>query len=151
MPLNDHAPYEEAVKSTQDPKSDSPSRLLILGATWGGVNVTAELQGAPFRPFESITLNMHTIHTNLLPDPSIGTIKTLTTPSVLGELAQFFRRERGQIRTTSEFFKTDPWVGHKKSWTVYFRLGGLGEAVDEERVRCVTGMEAGALEVPWMF
>ena len=215
--LGPSPPYEETVQSAR--RHDGPSRLHVLGATWGGVDVTAEIQGIvtldTAGKFETMTLNMHTMHTTLLPDPAIGVIKTLTvlyqydgddsemqllnatqfapqikiqitptahleevkylpkffirlneawmnygqteiiavlygtgriqTPSVLDELAQFFEGRRGQIRTTSNFFRTDPWVGMPKSWTVYFRV--LNSATP--RVRCVTGMQNGALEVPW--
>ncbi|KAK0627382.1 hypothetical protein B0T14DRAFT_403755, partial [Immersiella caudata] len=201
-----------------------PSRLHILGATWGGVNVTSDIQGLievdKSSQFERLKLNMHTIHTNLLPDPEITVIKTLTilyhydsgdlqilnasqfapqihikitpaahidqgkgiaralfpkfittlsgspwrsasengrveilavlygtgriqTPAVLEDLASFFEGRRGQIRTTTAFFRTDPWPGVRKSWTVYFRFVGSGV------VQCVTGMEDRALEVPW--
>ncbi|KAL2134819.1 hypothetical protein VTI74DRAFT_10715 [Chaetomium olivicolor] len=219
--LGPSPPYEEAIRSTRRP--DGPSRLRIFGATWGGIDVTAEIQGMVTLDrsdkFETVTLNMHTIHTALLPDPAVNVIKTLTvlyqydddqdpemrllnatqfapqinvcitptahlekaecfpsfftslngatwrdadgqveiiavlygteriqTPSVLDELAQFFKGRRGQIRTTSSFFRTDPWLGVSKSWTVYFRL--LNSATPT-RVRCVTGMQDGALEVPW--
>ncbi|KAK0641393.1 hypothetical protein B0T16DRAFT_300684, partial [Cercophora newfieldiana] len=200
-----------------------PPRLHVLGATWGGINVTSDIQGLveidPFtKNFERLKFNMHTIHTQLLPDPAISVIKTLTvlyrydneelrimnatqfapqinvrvtptahldqeeglaktlypkffstlsnapwrspsgrveiiaalygtgriqTPSVLEELGEFFEGRRGQIRTTTGFFRTDPWPGMRKSWTVYFRFAGSG------LVQCVTGMEDGALEVPW--
>ncbi|KAK0610379.1 hypothetical protein B0T17DRAFT_466405, partial [Bombardia bombarda] len=200
-----------------------PARLRILGATWGGIIVTAELQGMiTVETFEALTLNMHTIHTKLLPDPAIGTIKTLVvlyqyddgdgemrllnatqfaphitvkitptahldeeakvlfdpvggdgveggqggggqqqveivavlygtgriqTPSVLEELIGYFEGRRGQIRLTDGFFRTNTWVGVKKSWTVFFRLRGVAGVSD--KVRCVTGVENGALEVPW--
>ncbi|KAK0625528.1 hypothetical protein B0T17DRAFT_492307 [Bombardia bombarda] len=67
----------------------------------------------------------------------------IETPSVLQELANFFDGRRGQIRMTNAFFKADPWPNHKKSWAVYFRF------IDSKRIQCVTGMEDGALEVPW--
>lgn len=62
---------------------------------------------------------------------------------VLETLCNFFEGERGQIRMTNSFFKADTWPDHHKSWTVYFRFEGSG------RVQVVTGMENGALEVPW--
>ncbi|KAK0713959.1 hypothetical protein B0T26DRAFT_649624 [Lasiosphaeria miniovina] len=67
----------------------------------------------------------------------------IETPSVLNELARFFEGRRGQIRMTNAFFKADPWPNHRKSWTVYFRF------LDSKKIQCVTGMEDGALEVPW--
>ena len=216
--LDPSPPYEEALRSTDT--DEGPSILRIIGATWGGVNITAEIQGLvtidPSGKFETVNLNMHTIHTSLLPDPAVGVIKTLSilyeysggncgmrllnatqfapqitiqitptahleenksvpdffidlkdaawrnegqieiiallygtsrieTPSVLEEFARFFEGRRGQIRTTSSFFRRDPWFGVRKSWTVYFRL----LSSRNPRVRCVTGMEDGALEVPW--
>jgi hypothetical protein len=67
----------------------------------------------------------------------------IETPSVLVELARFFDGLRGQIRMTNNFFKGDPWYNNRKTWEVYFRFG------DSERVQVVTGVEDGALEVPW--
>ncbi|KAJ7033594.1 hypothetical protein C8F04DRAFT_1104407 [Mycena alexandri] len=67
----------------------------------------------------------------------------IETPSVLAELARFFDGLRGQIRMTNNFFKCDPWYNNKKTWAVYFRFAG------SERVQVVTGVEDGALEVPW--
>ncbi|KAJ7858060.1 hypothetical protein B0H14DRAFT_3085140 [Mycena olivaceomarginata] len=67
------------------------------------------------------------------------------TPSVLAELARFFNGEHGQIRMTNNFFKCDPWYNTKKTWVVYFRFAGH----DSEKVQVVTGVEDGALEVPW--
>ncbi|KAJ7762278.1 hypothetical protein B0H14DRAFT_3510848 [Mycena olivaceomarginata] len=69
----------------------------------------------------------------------------IETPSVLAELARLFNGERGQIRMTNNFFKCDPWYNTKKTWVVYFRFAGH----DSERVQVVTGVEDGALEVPW--
>lgn len=75
--------------------------------------------------------------------------KRIEKPSVLRRLSLFFEGDDGghrkQIRMTSSFFKGDTWVGHKKSWTVYFRF--VGEKAG--RVQVVTGLEDGALEVPW--
>ncbi|KAJ7250148.1 hypothetical protein B0H12DRAFT_1072156 [Mycena haematopus] len=67
----------------------------------------------------------------------------IQTPTVLAELAKYFEGQRGQIRMTNAFFRCDPWINHKKTWTVYFRFPG------SERVQVVTGIEDGALEVPW--
>ncbi|KAK3949607.1 hypothetical protein QBC32DRAFT_348671 [Pseudoneurospora amorphoporcata] len=67
----------------------------------------------------------------------------IETPSVLQELAKFFEGRRGQIRMTNAFWKKDTWPGVRKSWTVYFRFA------DSKRIQVVTGMEDGALEVPW--
>ncbi|KAM7211596.1 hypothetical protein V8F06_013013 [Rhypophila decipiens] len=69
--------------------------------------------------------------------------KRIETPSVLDELSKFFEGMRGQIRMTNSFFKADTWPGHKKSWTVYFRF------TQSKRIQCVTGLEDGALELPW--
>ncbi|KAJ6603573.1 hypothetical protein DFH09DRAFT_899093 [Mycena vulgaris] len=69
--------------------------------------------------------------------------RRIETPSVLVELARFFVGLRGQIRMTNNFFKCDPWYNNKKTWAVYFRFA------DSERVQVVTGVEDGALEVPW--
>ncbi|KHE85675.1 hypothetical protein GE21DRAFT_1284063 [Neurospora crassa] len=67
----------------------------------------------------------------------------IETPWVLQELAKFFEGRRGQIRMTNAFWKKDTWPGVRKSWTVYFRF------TDSKRIQVVTGMEDGALEVPW--
>ncbi|KAK1755473.1 hypothetical protein QBC47DRAFT_300683 [Echria macrotheca] len=94
-PLSEHPlsppPYTESATSTTYPISDtfpnpvlvpSTPRLQILAATWGGVNVTPEIRGMirpdKFGSYEKIKLNMHTLHTSLLPDPAAGVIKTLT-------------------------------------------------------------------------
>ncbi|KUI56936.1 hypothetical protein VP1G_04259 [Cytospora mali] len=67
----------------------------------------------------------------------------IDTPKVLKELSRFFEGRRGQIRMTNSFFKVDTWPGERKSWVVYFRFVG------SPRIQVVTGMEDGALEVPW--
>ena len=72
-----------------------------------------------------------------------GPGRRIQRPSVLQELAKFFEGRRGQMRMTNDFFGADTLPGHKKWWTVYFRFAG------SPRVQCVTGMEGGALEVPW--
>ncbi|KAK4449783.1 hypothetical protein QBC34DRAFT_83284 [Podospora aff. communis PSN243] len=222
--LDPSPPYTESAVPPQSSAPTGPSRLHILGATWGGINVTSDIQGLievdKSSQFQRLKLNMHIIHTQLLPDPEITIIKTLTilyqydggdlhvlnasqfapqinvkitptahldqstgirqalfpkfittlsgnpwrsasgngrveilavlygtgriqTPDVLEDLASFFEGRRGQIRTTTEFFRTDPWPGHRKSWTVYFRFVGSG------LVQCVSGMENRALELPW--
>lgn len=69
--------------------------------------------------------------------------RRIETPSVLEELSKFFEGRRGQIRMTNSFFKADTWPNHKKSWTVYFRF------TQSKRIQCVTGLEDGALELPW--
>lgn len=221
-------PYSE---SANPPPPPGPSRLHILGATWGGITVTPEVRAMitldKTSPFERLKLNMHTLHTLLLPDPAPATIKTLvilyhydtnnttvhllnatqfapqinvtitptahldqnkgilcaafpkfittlggpgttgwdnlgsgggqarivavvygtgriTATAVMEELAGVFEGRRGQVRTTTGFFGGDTWPGVRKSWTVFFRLG-------EGEVQCVTGMEDGALEVPWRW
>ncbi|KAK3386591.1 hypothetical protein B0H63DRAFT_468042 [Podospora didyma] len=230
-PTDPSPPYEESIAQ---PQPTGPARLKILGATWGGVIVTSELQSMIKTPaptpsssssaessFETLKLNMHTLHTKLLPDPAVHLIKTLTviyqystlgsellllnatqfapqitvtvtptaheekvrlgfpkffsslgstptafwqaspqsrveivavlygtqriqTAAVLEELARFFEGQRGQIRMTTGFFRTDPWLGVKKTWTVYFRFVGSMRGM-----QCVTGVEDGALEAPW--
>lgn len=243
-------PYEESTGAAPSQSADhhrrGPPRLHILGATWGGVNVTADVQGLvtldKSKTFETLKLNMHTLHTLLVPDPAPAVIKTLTvlyrydsdaegtaqllnapqfapqvtvtvTPaaaaaesekggvrglprlfvgvlrlenswrdaegrveilavlfgtekvekqSVLEALGRFFGGGEGspgsgrrqQIRTTLGFFETRTpqiFVPLAKSWTVYFRLLPRDQvaAGNMMRVRCVTGMENGALEVPW--
>ncbi|KAM7184554.1 hypothetical protein V8F20_012164 [Naviculisporaceae sp. PSN 640] len=69
--------------------------------------------------------------------------KRIETPSVLEELSKFFEGRRGQIRMTNSYFKADTWPGKKKSWTVYFRF------TQSKKIQCVTGLEDGALELPW--
>ncbi|KAK0724663.1 hypothetical protein B0H67DRAFT_641175 [Lasiosphaeris hirsuta] len=206
-------PYEDAL-STAPRDISLPPRLHIIGATWGGVNVTDEVSAMADQERQTLLLNMDMLQYTLLPDPAYGLVKSMTvlyryedeaelrlltvpedapavqvsatahnspenamvefttiggaagawrsgpkaqveivaatygpqriqTPAVLQELAMFFEGKRGQIRMTNSFFRTDPWVDHKKSWTVYFRF------VDSQRIQCVTGMEDGALEVPW--
>ena len=246
MSLSDHLPHDTKSSQKDDsnpspppytesaihsnPPPPGPSRLHILGATWGGITITASIRAFitldKTSQFERLKLNMHTLHTLLLPDPAIGTIKTLTilyhydtnptslhllnatqfapqihvkiTPTahldqnkgilcgafpkfittlgpgtgwgnfasggrteiiavvygtaritagaVMEELGEFFEGRRGQIRTTTGFFGGDTWPGVRKSWTVFFRFGG-----GEGEVQCVTGMEDGALEVPWRW
>jgi len=211
----DPSPAYEDVVAGPSRSSNAQPRLRILGATWGGVNVTAEISGM-VGDDETISFNMHTLLLTLQPDPAPGIIKTLTVlylyedqgeirllnvpefipsisvkitptthkekvvcaqptyfstlsdpawtdgadgqveiiavlygtkriknPSALQELARFFEGRRGQIRTTTAFFGTDPWIGFRKSWTVYFRFAS------SRRIHCVTGMQDGALEVPW--
>ncbi|KAH8682136.1 hypothetical protein BX600DRAFT_505753 [Xylariales sp. PMI_506] len=218
------------------------SRLQVLGATWGGVNVTIDVRDMVSAQ-QSLDFDMATVYKILQPDPAPGTTKMLTvlyrygshgdlcllnvsedsrvrtftisphahdfvavverltprtqsrrrqqqrqdqgqdqdpdqlvppppyqpsyfrsesgaveilavtygnrrieTPSVLRELGLFFEGRRGQIRMTNYFFKIDPWEGHRKTWSVFFRFVGLGPEV----VQCVTGPEDGALEVPWV-
>ncbi|KAK4224073.1 hypothetical protein QBC38DRAFT_424170 [Podospora fimiseda] len=235
LPDTKPPPYEDIViiTSPQPPLTPlGPPKLHILSATWGGVLVTPEIQllikESNSEP-PSLSLNMHTIHTKLIPDPGIGVVKSLSllyqysdsldihllnipqfapqishtinhndhfsdststkkkkipcglpqvsfasvnstawkdpqgkveilavvygmvkveNPSVLEEMGRFFRGERGQIRTTAEFFRASSvqaFVGPKNTWTVWFRL--LGDGVGG-KVRCVTGWGDGALEVP---
>ncbi|KAK3346143.1 hypothetical protein B0T25DRAFT_460978 [Lasiosphaeria hispida] len=206
--------YEDAV-STAPRDASLPPRLQVIGATWGGVNVTGEVAAMADQERQTLLLNMSMLKYTLLPDPAYGLVKSMTvlyryedeaelrllnvsedalavrvsatahesppeyamakfttiggaagawrdgpkaqveivavtygpqriqTPAVLQELAMFFEGRRGQIRMTNSFFRTDPWVDHKKSWTIYFRF------VDSKHIQCVTGMEDGALEVPW--
>jgi hypothetical protein len=71
--------------------------------------------------------------------------KRIQTPSVLADLARFFADEeqRGQIRMVNSFFKEDTWPNTWKSWTIFFKF------TDSKRIQCVTGLENGALELPW--
>jgi len=46
----------------------------------------------------------------------------------------------------TRFFADGPVAGDGKSWAVFFRFVGSRSGV----VKYVTGMEDGALEVPWM-
>ncbi|KAK3384888.1 hypothetical protein B0H63DRAFT_471820 [Podospora didyma] len=201
--------YEESVDYRPP---GMPPRLRVVGATWGGVNVTDDVQSMVTAD-ETVAFDMRSIHRVLVPDPAPGVVKTLSvlyqyedqdgvrllhasehmthiqiyntpdklatseehqhhlkplerpwragpaaqveilavlygpqrieTPAVLQELSKFFEGRRGQIRMTNAFFKTDPWPYHVKSWSVYFRF------VDSKRIQCVTGMENGALEIPW--
>lgn len=62
--------------------------------------------------------------------------------AVLRTLSEFFEGRRGSIRMNNAFLG-DTWVDRKKSWTVFFRF------ICSKRIQCVTGMEDGALEVPW--
>ncbi|KAK4184977.1 hypothetical protein QBC35DRAFT_466010 [Podospora australis] len=77
----------------------------------------------------------------------------IESPSVLEELGRFLGGDPGQrkqIMTTSKFFETKairPYVPMAR--TVCFRLLD-GSAARQATVRCVTGMQDGALEVPWM-
>lgn len=250
MPLSAHLPHD--TKDSKDSNSDTnpspppysesatpsrppgPTRLHILGATWGGITVTPEIRAIitldKTSHYERLKLNMHTLHTLLLPDPAPATIKALvilyhyddnnnnnnttlhllnatqfapqihvkitptahldqnkgilcaafpkfittlgpgtgwdnlasggqtqivavvygtgriTATAVMEELGGFFEGRRGQVRTTTGFFGGDTWPGVRKSWTVFFRLGG-----GEGEVQCITGMEDGALEVPWRW
>ncbi|KAK1753383.1 hypothetical protein QBC47DRAFT_325622, partial [Echria macrotheca] len=207
---DDPSPAYEDVVYRRQRKADGPPQLHILGATWGGVNVTAEVS-AMVGDDETLSLNMHTLHHSLQPDPVFGVVKTLTvlyrydegrgdvrllnvpeyipsetlritptahdedaaggylalvnnttwregqveilavcygpqrikSPAVMRQLASYFEGRCGQIRMTNAFFTTDPWVGHRKSWSIYFRFVG------SRRIQCVTGMEDGALETPW--
>ncbi|CAH0058709.1 unnamed protein product [Clonostachys solani] len=71
--------------------------------------------------------------------------KRIQTPSVLADLARFFTHEeqRSQIRMVNSFFKEDTWPNTWKSWTIFFKF------TDSKRIQCVTGLENGALELPW--
>ena len=67
-------PYTESAIPSASYKAPSPLRLHILAATWGGINVTSDIQGLievdpKTSDFERLKLNMDTIHTQLLPDP----------------------------------------------------------------------------------
>lgn len=97
MPLSAHLPHD--TKDSKDSNSDTnpspppysesatpsrppgPSRLHILGATWGGITVTPEIRAIitldKTSHYERLKLNMHTLHTLLLPDPAPATIKAL--------------------------------------------------------------------------
>ncbi|KAK4100412.1 hypothetical protein N658DRAFT_102420 [Parathielavia hyrcaniae] len=66
--------YEEAVSALPGPR---PNALQILGATWGGVTVTADLQKL-VGTSDKLALDMRTLHRHLHPDPAPGQIKVLT-------------------------------------------------------------------------
>ncbi|KAL2114902.1 hypothetical protein VTJ04DRAFT_10565 [Mycothermus thermophilus] len=63
--------YEESLSAPR------PGPLQILGATWGGVQVTAELQRLAAGQDE-LVLDMKTLWTILTPDPAPGKLKVLT-------------------------------------------------------------------------
>lgn len=52
-------------------------RLVIIGATWGGVSVTDDIR-AMVESDDSITFDMFNLHKVLTPDPAFGVVKTLT-------------------------------------------------------------------------
>ncbi|ROW17777.1 hypothetical protein VPNG_00623 [Cytospora leucostoma] len=54
-----------------------PPRLRILGATWGGVQVTQDIRDM-VSATQTMTLDMGSIHNVLKPDPAYGTVKTLS-------------------------------------------------------------------------
>jgi hypothetical protein len=193
---------------TTEPPTSTP-RLHILGATWGGIVVTPDIQ-TTINITETTSIDMGFLHRILVPDPLPNTVKTLSVlyeyegssegpcllnasetsptwrdivispeahqapktapsgklgvtwrygsveilavmyamrrieqPAILNELGKFFEGQRGQLRMTNSFFQCDPWPNHKKTWTVYFRFVG------SKKVQVVTGVEDGALEVPW--
>ncbi|KAK4124330.1 hypothetical protein N657DRAFT_644554 [Parathielavia appendiculata] len=54
-----------------------PNALQILGATWGGVTVTPDIQKL-VGTSDKLTLDMRTLHRHLHPDPAPGKTKVLT-------------------------------------------------------------------------
>ncbi|KAJ7504297.1 hypothetical protein B0H11DRAFT_1981563 [Mycena galericulata] len=70
MPLRDPPRYT-------DPRHAGPPRLRILGATWGGVQVTAEVQ-AMVTTTQTVTFDPRTVSHILQPDPCFGVVKTLS-------------------------------------------------------------------------
>ncbi|KAL2268230.1 hypothetical protein VTJ83DRAFT_3076 [Remersonia thermophila] len=63
--------YEESLSAPR------PGPLQILGATWGGVTVTQDLQRLA-AGLDELTLDMKTLWTILTPDPAPGKLKVLT-------------------------------------------------------------------------
>lgn len=68
LPLRSPPAYTPAV---------GPPRLRILGAAWGGVQVTQDIQDM-VSATQTVTLDMGSIHNVLKPDPAYGTVKTLS-------------------------------------------------------------------------
>lgn len=73
--------------------------------------------------------------------------KRMTTPSVLRALVWFFSKvgteDAAPIRTNDDFFKENPWPGVWKTWTIFARFG------NSPTIHTMTGVEHGALELPW--
>jgi hypothetical protein len=79
-----HAPAPELTHLDPIPSYDSSTSapraanaLQILGATWGGVTVTPDIQKL-VGTSDKLTLDMRTLHRHLHPDPAPGKIKVLT-------------------------------------------------------------------------
>jgi hypothetical protein len=72
--------YEESLIAPRPPgdgSSSSPA-LHILGATWGGVTVTPDIQALVSHNSDTLTLDMRNIFRHLTPDPAPGKTKVLT-------------------------------------------------------------------------
>ncbi|KAL2019372.1 hypothetical protein VTK56DRAFT_9752 [Thermocarpiscus australiensis] len=68
--------YEESIAAPR-PAADARPRLQILGATWGGVNVTHEVQSMVDED-DQLLVDMRTLWTVLTPDPAPRVTKVLT-------------------------------------------------------------------------
>lgn len=134
-------------------KTDVGVQLLNIPEHTAVLKMWADANSTEQKPPEEMSEFAHSINrpwrTGLPYNGSVEILAALygperiETPSVLQELAKFFEGRRGQIRMTNAFWKKDTWPGVRKSWTVYFRF------TDSKRIQVVTGMEDGALEVPW--
>ena len=79
--------YEESLTAPR------PTALQILGATWGGVTVTPDIQSLiGDLDNDTLTLDLRSLHRRLRPDPAPGTVKVLTV------LYRFGDDEAGQER-----------------------------------------------------
>ncbi|KAK4241194.1 hypothetical protein C8A03DRAFT_12532 [Achaetomium macrosporum] len=72
--------YEESLAAPRPGPSDGDGgpALHILGATWGGVTVTPDIQALVSAGSDTLTLDMRTLFRHLTPDPAPGKTKVLT-------------------------------------------------------------------------
>ncbi|KAK3305401.1 uncharacterized protein B0T15DRAFT_532176 [Chaetomium strumarium] len=70
--------YEESLVAPRPPGDGSSPALHILGATWGGVTVTPDIQALAGNNSDTLTLDMRNIFRHLTPDPAPGKTKVLT-------------------------------------------------------------------------
>lgn len=73
--------YEESVAAPAAPPrlaGPRPGSLQILGATWGGINATAQIQSMISDSGDKLPLDMRSLWKALSPDPASGTVKVLT-------------------------------------------------------------------------
>lgn len=77
LPLNTKPPVLRGPPPRYDSKPAGPPRLSIIGATWGGVVVTPDIQ-AMITASQTLTFDMKTMAMILQPDPAFGVVKMLT-------------------------------------------------------------------------
>ncbi|KAK4152213.1 hypothetical protein C8A00DRAFT_44713 [Chaetomidium leptoderma] len=112
-----------------------PNALQILGATWGGVTVTADLISL-VGDSDRLVLELRKLHTTLKPDPAPGKVKVLTV------LYRF--DDDGDLETRLLVAAED-----SQPSKVVLARGGHAAAQQQQQPHSTTRFMNAKLERPW--